>query len=486
VVVDDQGPFGHTGLIGTNPRADEGNVHGERDTYQAWLWGEVLMIGLLGAALALFLTYPSLRMTYFLPELHTVLQTVITLAAGLVCILAGARFSVEGRRSDLLLAGGFFLASAGTLAFALVPTLGGGVLHQTEQWADLGVRLLAWTLIAAAPAPMLRGRVRQRRRLLGNLLVLLVVALACTWLLARTVSHGLPDLTSAFEDKPPALLVGLLAATALLNLLALIGFGVRFRDLDEDLDRWLALGATLMLFASLHSIFTPLLTSDYVSQGDFLRVFGFGVLLVGVWRAIRFSEFGRAVAEERARVAREIHDGLAQYLFAVSTHASMLESGADPDVILPQLKEAAVAAQQEAKFAVLALSSASGNAPFDAALRRYVEFLTADGALEVDLEIDKGTRLGPDEQIELFRIVQEGLANARKHAGAKRAVVTIGQSFGERFVTISDDGVGFDGASSGAGQGLKNMRERAASIGGAFSIRSAPGRGTALQVVLRA
>ncbi|MGZ4388552.1 MAG: sensor histidine kinase [Gaiellaceae bacterium] len=459
-------------------------MHEERDTYEAWLWGEVLLIGLLGAALALFLSYPSLRMTYFLPELHTVLLTVIMLAGGLVTILAGARFSVEGRRSDLLLAGGFFVGAAGTLAFGIAPILGGGVLHQAEAWSDIGARLLAGTLIAAAPAPYLRGRVKLRQRLLGNVLVLLVIALACVWALARGISGGLPELNTGAEDQP-ALLVGVLAATALLNLLALIGFGVRFRDYNEDLDRWLALGATLMLFASLQSIFSPLLSSDYVSQGDFLRVLGFGVLLVGVWRAIRFSEFGRAVAEERARVAREIHDGLAQYLFAVSTHASMLEAGADPAEALPRLKEAAAAAQQEAKFAVLALSSASGTAPFDAALRRYVEFLTADGALEVDLEIDKATQLGPDEQIELFRIVQEGLANARKHAGAHRAVVTIGQSYGERFVTISDDGVGFDGESKGAGQGLKNMRERASSIGGVFSIKSAPGRGTALQVVLR-
>src|SRR3989442_8359675 len=132
-----------------------------------------------------------------------------------------------------------------------------------------------------------------------------------------------------------------------------------------------------MLFASLHCLFTPLLSSDYVSQGDFLRVIAYGVLLGGAWRAIRFAEFGRAVAEERARVAGEIHDGLAQYLFAVSTHASMLESGADPAEVLPKLKNAATAAQQEARFAILALSSASGNAPFDAALRRYVEFLTA-------------------------------------------------------------------------------------------------------------
>lgn len=461
-------------------------MHAERDSYEAWLWGEVLLIGLLGAALALFLSYPSLRMTYLLPELHTVLLTVVMLAGALVTILAGARFSVEGRRSDLVLAGGFFVGAAATLAFAIAPTLGGGTLGRTEAWSDNGARLLSWALIAAAPAPFLRGRVKLRGRLLGNVLVLLVIALACTWALARGFSGGLPSLDGSADDKQPALLVGLLAATALLNLLAVVGFGVRFRDFDDDLDRWLALGATLMLFASLHSIFASPLSSDYVSQGDFLRVIGFGVLLVGVWRAIRFSEFGRAVAEERARVAREIHDGLAQYLFAVSTHASMLEAGADPAVALPRLKEAAAAAQQEAKFAVLALSSASGNAPFDAALRRYVEFLTADGALEVELEIDRTTRLGPDEQIELFRIVQEGLANARKHAGARRVVVTIAQSYGERYVTIADDGVGFDGESKGAGQGMKNMRERAASIGGAFSVSSTPGSGTALHVMLRA
>ena len=210
------------------------------------------------------------------------------------------------------------------------------------------------------------------------------------------------------------------------------------------------------------------------------------MLLVGVWRAISFAEFGRAVAEERARVAREIHDGLAQYLFAVSTHASMLESGAPLDQMLPQLKEAAAAAQQEARFAVLALSSASGTAPFDAALRRYVEFLTADGALEVDVEIDPQILLAPDEQIEVFRIVQEGLANVRKHAGAQRAEVWIGQRLGRRIVRVRDDGVGFDGDEEAAGQGLKNMRLRAESIDGGFNLRSRPGRGTALEVVLRA
>jgi signal transduction histidine kinase len=240
-----------------------------------------------------------------------------------------------------------------------------------------------------------------------------------------------------------------------------------------------------MLFASIHYVFTPVLAASAVSRGDFLRVLAYGLLLAGAWRAISFAAFGRAVAEERARVAREIHDGLAQYLFAVSTHATMLQRGAPQEETLAKLKEAADAAQQEARFAILALSTASGNAPFDAALRRYVEFLTADGRLEVDLEIDPNVRLAPDEQIEVFRIVQEGLANVRKHANARRAEVVIGMRDDERFVSVRDDGEGFDGQANGAGQGLKNIRARSESIKGGFTLTSRPGMGTALEVVLR-
>jgi signal transduction histidine kinase len=86
----------------------------------------------------------------------------------------------------------------------------------------------------------------------------------------------------------------------------------------------------------------------------------------------------------------------------------------------------------------------------------------------------------------VFRIVQEGLANVRKHAGARRAEVTIGQRDGERFVSITDDGSGFALEQDGTGQGLKNIRARAASIEGGFDLRSRPGFGTALEVTLRA
>ena len=102
------------------------------------------------------------------------------------------------------------------------------------------------------------------------------------------------------------------------------------------------------------------------------------------------------------------------------------------------------------------------------------------------MEIDGKVRLAPDEQIEVFRIVQEGLANARKHAGARRAEVRIGLRGDERVVSVVDDGAGFDDVTVNSGQGLRNMKARSASIGGGFRLRSRPGRGTALEVVLRA
>lgn len=451
---------------------------------QSWLWGEILLAGLLGASLALFLAYPGLRTHYDLPELRLVLQTSMALAGLLVAVLAATRYSVEGRRVDLLLASGFFITSLSAAVFAIGPRFSGRDLLPPEAWSALIGAILGQTLIAIAPFS--RGRSKYREWSIANAVAAAGITLFVAWSLLRALGAALPGLTPPSGQPQPFYLTGALALQALISLVAVIGWGMRFMRRGDDLARWLALGFTLMLFAALHLVFQPLLASSYVSQSDFLRMLAYIVILVGAWRAIQFAEFGRAVAEERARVAREIHDGLAQYLFAVSTHASMLENGTPIEEAMPRLKEAALLAQQEARFAILALSSASGTAPFDAALRRYVDVLTADGKLDVELEVADGIRLAPDEQIEIFRIVQEGLANVRKHANATRAEVTIGQRpFGERFVNITDDGDGFEDAEDAGGQGLKNMRARAESIEGGFSLRSTPGRGTALEVVLR-
>src|SRR5438067_7441647 len=272
--------------------------HEERDDYQAWLWGELLLIGLLGAALALFVAYPTFRNAYSLPQVRLVLDTAVTLAATIVALLAGLRFSVDGRRLDLLLCGGFSAAAASTLAFSIAPVLGGNPLHRTEFWAGIGGRLFAAALIAAAAFS--RRRVGPRGRALGEMLVAVAIVLGFAWGLAEEAGGSLPPVAAGVGAEQSFQLAGALAVQALLSLVAMVGWGLRFRSGRNDLDRWLCLGATLALFAELHYVFTPLLSSRYVSQGDFLRLLSYIVLLEGVWCAIRFAELGRAVAEDVA------------------------------------------------------------------------------------------------------------------------------------------------------------------------------------------
>jgi signal transduction histidine kinase len=449
------------------------------EAYRSWLVGELGLVGLLGAATAYFAIKSSLG-GYALPQGRLALDTSVAVCATIVAILASVRFLVEGRVLDILLASGFFVGGVGTLAFGVFPALGGDVLGPVVLWAAVGTQLLAGFLVATAP--FMHRRVGSRPQLLTLAGVAAMLALAGIGGLAVALGptreidpgdgHGVP-LTLAY------------AALALMGVVAAVGFGLRYRAHGRDLDSWLTLALTLILFADLHAVLSPVLSSRFVLPGDLLRLLAYGVLLVGVWRAIREAEFGRAVADERGRVASEIHDGLAQYLFALSTHVNMLESGASLEQLLPRMKQATAAAQQEARFAVLALSSASGIAPFDAALRRYVDLLTADGALDVELDVDPAVSLAPDEQIEIFRIVQEGLANAARHAGARRAVVTIGRRAGRRLVRVEDDGHGFEGDASDAGQGLRSMQRRAAAIEGGFRLVTAPGRGTSLEVTLR-
>ena len=455
-----------------------------RDRFIGLLWGQVLIFALFDASLGLFVMDPQLRDPVYVPELKLTLETVFMLTGCLIAVLSATRFSVEGRRFDILIFAGFFVTSAALLAFTIVPAVAGRPGRPVEHWSSILGSTVGWALVAVAP--LAEGHVARRGTLIVQTMVAGAVVLGVIWVSFHQAGSSLPALDLGSTSSQVSSLSPALAALAIVLLVAVIAFTDSFRRSGDDLQRWLALGGTLTLCATLDFMVLPIARAGSVAFGDYLQLFAYGVLLVGAWRAIRAAEFGRAVAEERARLAREIHDGLAQYLFAVASHASMLETGADPRATIARLKEAANAAQQEARYAFLALSSAAGRSPFDAALRRYVEFLSADGQLQVELAIDPTILLRPDEQIEIFRIVQEGLANARKHAGARTARVEIGTRGGERFVAVRDDGVGFDPDQADSGQGLGNMRDRAAAIGGALSLRSNPQAGTLVEVVLRA
>src|SRR5438876_8998536 len=138
MVVDDQDPGCQLlTLIGSDRSADKREVQRNRTEYQAWLLGEILLAGLLGASLALFLAYPVLQTRWDLPQLRLVLQTSMALAGLLVALLAAVRFSVEGRRLDLLLSSGFMTASVSSLAFAIAPVMGGHALGPAEAWTAI-------------------------------------------------------------------------------------------------------------------------------------------------------------------------------------------------------------------------------------------------------------------------------------------------------------------------------------------------------------
>jgi signal transduction histidine kinase len=472
-----QSALADCGLTHSRTVAEKRGVeHFRSQSYRSWLVGEVLLVGLLASGTGLFAISESLRSAYELPETRLVLDTAAAVVAGIVAVLASVRFRVDGRTLDLLVAGGFWSIALGTTVFGLIPVLGGEPLPPWAAWALVGARLLGAALIAIAP--WTNARLSARQPALVAVGVGIVAILAAAGFGLQAPDWGVDVVEGSSVMRAAALL-------AVLWLVALVGFAVRYRRHGRDFDSWMCLSVTLGLFAELHLLLTPVVSSDQILLGDFLRLVAYGVLLVGVWRAIADAEFGRAVADERARVARDIHDGLAQYLFAITTQVSMLESGGSLEQVLPRLKRASVAAQQEARFAVLALSSAGGTARFDSALRRYVDVLTADGELDVELDVDGSVRLAPDEQIEVFRIVQEGLGNARRHAGARHVEVAISQRAGRRVVSVRDDGMGFDEATATNGQGLANMRLRAEAIEGRLSLSSAPGRGTAIEVVLR-
>src|SRR5262249_1570000 len=150
-----------------------------RDVFQAFLWGQTLLFGLLGASLAFFLAHRSLQTHWMLPELRLVLQTTGMIAAGIVARPAAVRFRAQGGRLDLLLCTGFLAASASTLAFSIVPVLGGNPVQRAEGWAGVIGRLLAWVLIAAAP--FARGRSKWGSRVLGNACIAVCVALLLIW-----------------------------------------------------------------------------------------------------------------------------------------------------------------------------------------------------------------------------------------------------------------------------------------------------------------
>lgn len=210
----------------------------------------------------------------------------------------------------------------------------------------------------------------------------------------------------------------------------------------------------------------------------------------------------RAIVEERERIARELHDGMAQLLGYVKTKAMAIrlqltnrQFGAAERHLL-QLEEAAHELFIDVREAILGLKMAGrshGDASdFTGALREYAEQFNRLNSIPVELDIDpafESVSLKAETEVQLLRITQEALTNIRKHAAAQRAVVRLQRYNGTLELTVCDDGVGFaadEAYANGCSHfGLSTMVERAEAIGAEFALDSDPGAGTRVTVRLK-
>jgi PAS domain S-box-containing protein len=192
--------------------------------------------------------------------------------------------------------------------------------------------------------------------------------------------------------------------------------------------------------------------------------------------------------EERARIARDLHDGVAQTLYFMALKADMTRQQVTqkPEWVTAELKEIGKTARQvirEVRRTIFALRPLNwSNNDFTHALVRFVEEFAEQTGWQVDVDIDDSEPIMPSRlEPTVFRLIQESLNNAAKHAAAKRIWVTLErvESNTALRLLVRDDGCGFDPKDiTSSGLGLNQMRERVAAVGGTLQLNSKPGIGT--------
>jgi two-component system, NarL family, sensor kinase len=210
----------------------------------------------------------------------------------------------------------------------------------------------------------------------------------------------------------------------------------------------------------------------------------------------RFRGLAKAVwkvqEEERRRLARELHDGLGQTLTALTNQLERLQQKLDPEAppelgarLADSVELARLALNETRELSRLLRPPVLDDLGLPAALSWLARTLEQRTGLTVELALSGlEERLDPDLETLVFRLVQEALTNVLRHAGVRRAEVSVAGD-GERLeLKVADAGRGFDpqaalaGGGTASGGGLRGMRDRLELFGGSLELASAPGEGT--------
>lgn len=335
---------------------------------------------------------------------------------------------------------------------------------------------------------------------------------------AASIQDRLPNIASPqlLEEiaRNPAMAVTPGSAPALIVAQGIIGAGFlvaaglahrSYRSTGRSGQALLAAGLVIAAFSQIHGANHPGGYQAVVTTGDLLRLSFYIVLLAGIvadsrddLRALRQAnieirrladaEVATAALEERARLAREIHDGLAQDLWYAKLKQTRLAQlaafGGEARQLSDEVGDAIDNALAEARNAVAAMRQGVESGPLLEMLARHVEDYSDRFAIRAELVTDGDIpEIGPRAQAELLRIVQEAMTNARKHADATVVRVKVATD-GALHLTIADNGRGFEADAVRSGFGLESMRQRAAAIGAELTVASEPQNGTRIELVV--
>jgi len=458
-----------------------------------WLAGVV--VGAVAFTLVVSVT-SIVSFAYRSPSLHVAVETAAALISLLAAQLIYGRFRRSLDRRDLLLTSALVLFAGSNLLFSAVPAMANAGPDSFSTWAPACSTVVAAALLAAGAFTAPRA-VRRPRAAIRHALVLCAIGLGVIGLGTALAGDWLPqaiapDLSPEAGTRPrivgdPALL-GLQVVVMGLFAAAAVGFARDAERTRDPLKLCFAIGATLGAFARLNYFLFPSRYSEYFYTGDVLRLGFFVALLAGGAYEIRGAqrELERAAAlHERRRLAREIHDGLAQDLAFIAQQAEALSACNGAPQATADIATAARRALDESRAVIAALVRPTDE-PLEQALARVAGEAAGRWGGRVESRAVAGLELAAPAREVLLRIVGEAVTNAARHGRAQRISVELAEQ-PQLQVRIADDGVGFDPATleqHGGRHGITGMRERAEQIGGRLRVHSRPGEGTEIVVVL--
>ena len=441
------------------------------------------------------ITLPFVRFAYRAPALHVALETANALIALLVGFLVYGRFRQSRRTQEWLVVLALGTVAVANLVLTAIP-FAVTIDRQEEfsRWAAVAIRFLGTALLATAAIVPRRAVVdpRRARRLVLALagVVGTVAVAALVWgdELPPTVdpSVAIGDATQPSLVAHPAVMV-IQVLGVLLYGVAAVAFTRQAARTADELIRWVGAGCVLAAFARVHYLLFPSLYSDYVYTGDLLRLGFYLLLLVGAAREIESYWRLRtraAVLEDRRRMARDLHDGLAQELSYLWSQSRALAGGVPDAAAVERIGSAAGRALDEARRAIAALTRPLDE-PFVRVLQQVADDLSSRYDVKVQTSLDPTVEVSAQHAEALVRIVMEATRNAVRHGRASQIDLVF--TAAPRSLAITDDGRGFSTGRVEAGRaggfGLTSMRERARALGGEFTVTSTPGEGTTIRVV---